>query len=354
MKSQNLLALPLGGLALASALSLAPAGAEPNGRPPPIKLGDPSPSPTPQPPIKIGKPAPSGPLSGVGLNEMIDAALKQPLNPQRWDWVLGNQNKAVSPSGPNICLLTSVGGKFAGAGEHIVLDVDPNTAGGPRWTIGGTSGQNELRAAVTCARKDKFTPGFMDNQSIGYQSVTPHLHASCNAFAFGAGLSGQGNALFIREIAGKWSGGGEAVVASQNSAAGATVMNACSGNVVGGLAAIKFNGSGPVKWYSRGGRTTNVNAATFRSIMKWENSSEFWGSWGPADLTMGGDYRLIPVDKGLCGIVGIRGPFNGYGETIDILPKVIDGVNMWTLNISNAKQNSLLDVAVRCIARDQR
>lgn len=101
--------------------------AEPNGRPPPIKLGQPTPA-SSQTPIKIGKPAPTPTptpttakvdgevLSHLDMNKMMDVALKLPLKPSIYQWQAGQPAVQLQPAKTHLCVLTGVSGNFRGAG----------------------------------------------------------------------------------------------------------------------------------------------------------------------------------------------------------------------------------------------
>jgi len=329
-------------------------------RPAPIKIGQPTPTPT-QTPIKIGPPAnaggggggggmPSGPLTGVDTNKMLDAALNMPLNPTTYTWAVGLGPVLMEPTATHICLLTEVTGNFAGPGEHILLGIDKKAAGGPRFTLSGTSGQKELKASATCARKDRFTPGMFSNNYVGYVELPLGVDTGCGPVQY-AGMGQDFSALFVREMVGKFRGGGERI--DQGVHGNGTIgmrVSACSGNAGGAIGGVTFGNplsktpasegfGGTFKFYGPNGRTAQHSIATWT---KTQESAYF--SAAPQPVT------LIPVNKGLCGIVMIGGKFQGFGEGVRI--SAVNG--NWSAIVQTIADPGLVTAAFRCIARDQR
>lgn len=341
----------LAALALTSLALPASVLAEPNGRPPPIKLGTPSPTPTSTPaPIKIGKPKPAGgeTLAGVDINKMIDVALNMPMKLSVYQWTVNQQPVLMQPLATHICLLTGVSGNFAGGGEHVTVGVDKGAAGGSRWVLSGTSGQSELRATATCAPKSAFTP-VMKGGAAHVWSLVPGVNTSCNMNLTYTKLKQPDQpALFIRDMAGKWRGGGEALAVAKNNDALANW--ACSGYVSGALSAFSFDGGGPIKWLTNSGRTATLANSVFR--MKVEGGKDSFAPFGGGDAFQGtsGEQLKIPANAALCGFVRIAGKFQGYGERAELVQK--DG--MWSIELQSQASQSYVDVAVRCLARDQR
>lgn len=337
---------------LAVLASNAPAAAEPNGRPPPIKIGTPSPSPSPTPaPIKIGKPAPKPEgFSGNDPNttkQIYDAVLKVPLKPEFHEWLVGQPTKLLNPVATHICLLTGVGGNFAGGGERVVVGIDKGAAGGERWYISGSSGQAELRATATCVRKDLFAPyvpGMTPSYGIGSYKLPNHMNGACASHIASDGWRFNNYAHFISEVAGKWRGGGEKLGVVQTAQGlGAIQVNGCSGFVDGALTAIGSN-SFTAKYWTASGRTNTVAAATF----------SFTNISGGGFTTAGDDLVLAPVDEAICGIVGIAGKFQGYGEAVEIVVRAVNGKLHWVLQTKNQAAQGHVHGAARCFARDQR
>lgn len=309
--------------------------AEPNGCPPPIKLGK------TEPPPKS-----AGALPG-SMDQYLDAALKMPLNPIDFTWSVGQQQIFMAPADSQLCLLTKVAGRFAGAGEHVLLDQMKLPNGQVFWRLSGTSGQPQLSASAVCVKKDRFTPGMAGNEKV-FAATQPNLmHQGCSSARRVFPMLGPDAAHFINDIAGKFDGSGEHVRASGNS----LYVSACSGYVNGGALGVRLNGAGQVKYYGAGGRTTVAAQATFRG---WSQKQANWQSTQPAQTWVQGATWLAPVDAALCGLVEVKGNFDGYGESVAIVRKAHPGGQQyWKLEIENQAAN-LVEANVRCIARDQR
>lgn len=359
MNRKLLLALPAAGLVLA--VALAPAAAEPNGRPPPIKLGTPSPSPSPAPaPIKIGKPTPAPTptptsagaqtLSGVDMNQMIDAGLKLKMQPQVFQWTFGQAPQQMAPVATHICLLTGVSGNFAGSGEHIVVQIDNAAAGGPRYTLSGTSGQAQLRASAVCVKKDRFTPGMLGNEKVTHAAQQFQLNSSCNDARFAIGNKGPEYAHFVRDMVGRFDSEDDRIRTVTTADSASTYMKACSGYVGGAASAIRMIGSGQFKYYGPNGRTTSVSAATFNA---WSTKQPNWQKVQPANTWVSGAYYLAPAEQALCGLTSLAGPFSGYGEGVEIVMVQRDGALWWAAQVGNLGVGTVA-MSARCIARDQR
>lgn len=330
-----------------------------NGRPPPIKIGQPAPPPPkqPQPPIKIGKPA--GPSSNSDINKMLDVALNTPLKVTTFAWAVGIGDVQMEPTATHICLLTEVAGNFSGS-EHVYLRINKNAPGGPRYVLGGASKQAQLKAAATCARKDQFTPGMVSPKFMGFVELPVGIDSGCGPVQYG-GMVGDDSAVFIREMAGKFRGGNDGVDLgiSSNGSVGMRT-SACSGWAGGAVGGITFGGLGPeskwgfggvVKYYGKNGRTTQTAVATW-SVTAESSKPPLGGVFG-GDIFTAADDRskvMVPVNKALCGIVMIRGKFQGFGEFVRI--SAVNG--NWKADSGTQAEPGLVNAAFRCIARDQR
>ncbi len=344
---------------LAAATALEPALGEPNGRPPPIKLGTPAPTPTPtSAPIKIGKPAPApqgfGAMTPAQLDQMYGAILKIPMKLSVYQWKVNDQPVLMQPLATHVCLLTGVSGNFAGGGEHVTVGLDKGAAGGSRWVLSGTSGQYELRATATCAPKSAFTP-VATGGGLHTWNLAPGVNTGCGMnLTYTKVKRPQQPALFIRDMAGKWRGGGEALAIAKNNDALANW--ACSGYVSGGLSAFGFSGAkgfdgdGPIKFLTNSGRTSTLGNANF--TMTVEGGKETFAPFGGGEAFQGisGQQLAIPVNAALCGFVRIAGKFQGYGERAEL----VQSGGLWKLEVASQANQSYVSAVVRCIARDQR
>ena len=339
--------LPLALTTLAIVVTMQPVGAS-SGNPPPIRIGEPSSGPS-QPPITIGpKPAANGPAVPAGFNTTaaLDAGLKIPLDAKTYTWTAG-QTEPVLPSAKSfLCVLTGITGNLAGGGEHLILGVEANKPN-PNWTIMGTSGQSELAATVTCVNKNRFTPGMLNPDTIQQAPGPYKLATSCNVERMTTGYAGLTYALFIRELAGAWRGGGEQVRIVNSD----MMVGGCSGNVGASIVAFRFVSGGPVKFLSPFGRAPLNKNSTMSMMIDQPNNIG-----GTSDLfsASANSRSLVPYDKALCGFVSLSGRLQGYGESVALAPRMVSGVMMWTLEMKSAANPTFLSASVRCIARDQR
>ena len=82
--------------------------------------------------------------------------LAKPLEVSTYSWTAYSPPTLLPPVATHICLLTGFSGKLAGEGELVRIYIDKGAAGGPRFMLGGKSGQGELRLTASCARRDQF------------------------------------------------------------------------------------------------------------------------------------------------------------------------------------------------------
>jgi hypothetical protein len=274
---------------------------------------------------------------------------------------MGIGDVLMEPTKTHICLVTEIAGNFAGA-EHVYMRIKKDAPGGPRYILGGSGGQKELKVSATCARKDRFTPGMFSDTNVGYVELPLGIDTGCGPVQY-AGM-GQDNAgLFVREMAGKFRGGGEAVdMGVHGNGTTGMRVSACSGWAGGAIGGVTFGNplsktpasegfGGAFKYYGRNGRTVQHEPAT------WRAKSYMGGGAGWLFELIDGDYfgygaddPLVPVDKALCGLVMIGGKFQGFGEAVRIYQKN----GNWHVYASTQAANGVLNAAVRCIARDQR
>jgi len=328
-----------------------------NGRPPPIN--------NLPAPIKIGKdPAPKktdGMANSIPSEaQVFEYTLKQPLAAKSYQWTAGQPPIIMDPLSTHICLITGVGGNFAGAGERIVLDVDQGAAGGARWTLGGTSGQAQLRVTATCAAKTKFVPAvigdgkfFGGTNNLTGQKLPHHMNGGCADHIANDGTEAPRNAHFIAEMAGRWRGAGERLAVTRQGKIGAIQVNGCSGFVDGSLIALRTSGTPAAKYQTKTARTSSEGLATFALLKQNEKAG-----WSLPFLPVGEPFQvanpdsdLVPYNSALCGFVYLSGKFQGYGEGVDI---VAAPNGYWRLTVSNAANGGYVSAAVRCFARDQR
>lgn len=352
MKSSLPYFLASAALALTPAIVLTPAGAEPNGRPPVIKLGQPSPtpSPSPAPPITIGKAPDATVLAALEENKVIDAVLKLPLQPQAFQWSLGQPPQQLPQAATHICVLSGVAGDFGGGGELVQLTLNMAAPGGARYVLSGSSGHAAMRANAICVKKDRFTPGMLDAKNVTLASQQIKTNTTCNNARFAIEAAGPEHTHFIRAITGAFDGANEQVQTMTYPASGSTFIKACSGFVGGAAAAIHMIGSGQIKYIGPNGKTTVARDATFNA---WSEKFPNWQKAQPPNTWVSGAYYLAPVDQALCGIVTISGRMKSAGEGAEIVLVNRNGVYWWAAQVSNANVG-IVAMSARCIARDQR
>jgi hypothetical protein len=304
-----------------------------------------------------GTPIPKSQLDAN--NARMAQTLAQPLAPNVYQWTAGEPPVLMDPVSTHICLLTGVAGDFAGGGERVILGIDQQAAGGPRWGLAGTSGQGpEVRATATCVAKTKFVPAVL-NPSFLTETRHPMVqHGACGPQNTRTNRAVATNAHFIAEMGGKFRGGGEVVAVGRQGTSGTTLLRACSGYVRGGAVSINTNFLGrPALYQTRTARTGNLGAATFVYNQQNADSSFLDGVLGAGPPFISGEssIRLVPVNSAICGFVSIAGRFQGLGEALDIVAvNGPGGVRYWQLNVSNPSAGGYIAAAVRCYARDQR
>lgn len=306
----------------------------------------------------------ASPQSGLSLmngDKMIVEALKAPLKITSFSWAAGGMTVVpMEPVATHICLLTEVSGNFAGGGERVGIEVDNAAVGGPRWVIKGNSGQPALRASASCARKDQFTPGMWSPKNVRTGTLPIFIDKTCGPTPHNI-FKGDDTAGFVRDLAGRFRGGGEALMIGTG-AMGNTALHvaACSGYVGAGALMLSFGGLGPdgkkgfggtIKYYGLNGRTTQIADATM-SYQSGTGTPKSWSLFGGDIFVAASAPPTIPVDKALCGIVAIGGKFEGYGERVRITP--VGGNWVPEVITGSSSSGGIVRGSFRCIARDQR
>jgi hypothetical protein len=167
--------------------------------------------------------------------------------------------------------------------------------------------------------------------------------------------------LFVREMAGKFRGGGEAVDMGVhgNGTIGMRV-SACSGWAGGAIGGVTFGNplsktpasegfGGTFKYYGKNGPTAQHALSTWLKTDKGPIGTSIFGG-GDKFTSATEDNKLIPAEKALCGMVMISGKFQGFGEHVRV--NIRDGY--WQFDVQSLAEDSPVFGAVRCIARDQR
>lgn len=220
-------------------------------------------------------------------------------------------------------------------------------AGGPRYVLAGSSGQGQLRANAICVSKDRFTPGMLDAKNVTHSNQAVLLNSYCNTARKAFSSDGPEYTYLVREFGGRFDGLGDFVRAAGNS----FYVSACAGYAVGSGTGVHMIGSGPVKFIGPTGVTTSWQVARFYATK--DNPAPGKESVTPVTMATP-DRWLVPVDKAICGLAEVGGRFNGYGEAAEIVIAPNNGVLYWKAQVSNGLAGSGVNMAVRCIARDQR
>ena len=248
----------------------------------------------------------------------------------------------------HICLLTQLTGKFQGAGERIAVYIDAGATGGARWVISGSSGQNELAGEMTCVARDQFVFGPGLFSTFLAKSYANHSTGSCSPHIVSMGLPDKSNAFFISGVSGKFEGGGESVSVVSQGGQGAIRVTGCSGSADGTLSSVGNLNGKPLLYRTPSGRAP-LGSAGVDFVLDDAGPESHW--FGGEDLKVGSPtMALVPVDEAFCGLVQVRGKFQGFGEAVG----VGRGKGYWGLYVSELGDDAALHGTARCIARDQR
>lgn len=186
-------------------------------------------------------------------------------------WSQGQQPVNLGSASDRFCFLTSIQGKFDGAGEFVRLQIS-----GGQWQLTGGSGQVGVAASARC------------QLSIAASDITAETNWVQGQAQQNLG-STNNRACFLTGVEGRFRGGGEAVWVRKSG--GNYVLGGQSGQVsVGGRARCVLNKNTFINdwnWMQGNGSTAMVQAVT-------ENNG-----WA-------------------CGLTRMTGKFQGGGESIYI------------------------------------
>ena len=275
--------------------------------------------------------------------------LAKPLEVTTFSWTVHNAPILLPPVATHICLLTGFSGKLAGDGELVRLYIDKSASGGPHFMLGGKSGQGELKLTASCARRDQFVVPSTTQWGETVFDIQSASGCGNKAIQTGAGTS---QAQFLAALGGRFAGDGENVMAGK----GMINIAACSGTVSAGALAIGQLFGTPI-YRTPDGRTGDAAKATFVSSFKsnWKDNAWFTLT-GSMHISSTGTIFMSPVNDALCGIVGISGKYNGYGEVLSVEREGKNGEGWWVARVGagyGANEPSVA-VSMRCLSRDQR
>jgi len=270
--------------------------------------------------------------------------LLQPLHTTRWRWASQNPPTRMEPVATHICLVTKVSGKFAGYGERVGLSIDTGATGGARWVLNGTSGQQQLAIEATCAPKAQFVTKTAFTMNATVLPAQNHNKCVPKTTLYKTDAS---QALFLAGLAGKFGGGGEAVIVDEKT----MVMHGCSGAVEGSALVVRAS---PLRVYrTQTGRTPFAKDSTYTIGISQPKDHWLWGE--PYYKEGERKVFLVPADEALCGLTRVQGNFQGYGESAAVdAEKGPDGRLWWVLSAGTLASASTTTAGARCLARDQR
>lgn len=289
----------------------------------------------------------------MAQNAAAKKVLDQPLQLLDYNWQ-GGAPTSLQPAATHFCLLTGFSGKLAGLGERGKLYIDYGASGGPRYMLGGTT-QQQFKVTATCVAKSQFVFPGKTPDAVFVQAADS---AGCAAKAIGI-KSAKGGSPFLSEFSGRFAGAGEAINVTTGFM-GVNVMTiaACSGTVSGAALTLGDTDT-PLLYRTRTGRTAKEDDATFFHSFGAPNQSGTWTDvFRNTNYVTQGDYAVVPATEAFCGLVGITGKFNGFGEKVGIVTQALYGHDQpwWVFNnnFSDGASSPFVGAAVRCIARDQR
>jgi|GEM_PF-3608920 len=290
---------------------------------------------------------------------MVDVGsqtLSQPLKTTTYVWAKGNAPLRLPLAETHICVVTRITGKFAGYGERVALKIDTGATGGARWLLEGASGQPDMLIEATCAEKQQFVAERVMRINMDAKVSGPVNSSLCEA-RMSALKDGPNRAYFLSGIAGKFQGDGEGVSLASPDNNGLMTTQACSGAVEGWAVSFAIAGKVP-KYRMKDKLTTDWKIATYALASTLEDKSSFLDFLGGGEAFTAPNEQqafLAPVDEALCGLTGLKGKLQGYGEDAAIRQVTgTDGRKWWMLYVNTSAKGQTLSIAARCLARDQR
>lgn len=301
--------------------------------------------------LAFATPAMAQPVIGGKVNnpaaDAAEAVLAKPLVVENFAWSYGPATQLPRVS-THICLLSGFSGKLAGAGELGKLFIDTGAPGGPRYMLGGTSQQSQFKVMAHCASRSQFV----------WSGANP-AQPKVSALVQGSGCATQSRVIkdvsgapFLAAFGGRFAGAGEMVAVLPSLFGAQGRISACSGTLTTG--AIGYASAFPMVYRTQSARTNKVNADTsfFFAIGSNANDSLLHNVFGEFKWLQQGTPDIVPYNEAFCGLTGITGKFNGYGESVQLAKM---GNFWWTnLNFSQNANEPYVGAAARCLSRDQR
>lgn len=281
------------------------------------------------------------------INYVTGAAektLATPLTAQKFSWTNGPPTTLPATS-THICLLSGFAGKLAGAGELGKLYIDFGAPGGPRYMLGGTTGQGQFRVMAHCASRNQFVWGSDRNVQ---PKITSLVQAS-GCMETGKLMKDATGAPFLAAFGGRFAGRGEKVAVQRASTGIQGRINACSGTIT--MGGIGYDDGKPILYRNPTSRSVTPTTYAFGVGNNYKDTFAF-SLFGDKQNFQDGKPAVVPFDEAFCGLTGLTGKFNGYGERVQIEQM---GKYWWISTTFGAGANEpYVGAAVRCLSRDQR
>ena len=294
------------------------------------------------------------------MNQAADKTLAAPLTLQNFTWTAYAPPTILPPVATHICVVTGITGKLAGGGELLRLYIDAGAQGGARYMLGGQSGQSQLRITATCAAKSQFvTPGI--GRTLNEEASDTLSRGGCASQNISVTPAIKPSAIYLGAIGGRFADAGESVNVTSGFLGMPVVKIAgCSGPVSAGVLAIGVAPTIAPVYRTKSGRSHNAAQSTFVRLTwsNWEDTTAhaLGTLFTDTQYVYEGDTFLVPANDALCGLTGVTGKFNGYGETISVSPESENGQQWWKVQVGTGAlaNEPYLSASVRCYARDQR
>lgn len=295
------------------------------------------------------------PVPGMQVNNPAAEAAKKilatPLQVETFSWSYGTPTP-LPPVASHICLLSGFTGKLAGGGELGKLFIDTGAPGGPRYMLGGTTGQGQFKVMAHCASRAQFV---WSGTSLPQPRISQLVQASGCAPQSKL-ITDVSGASFLAAFGGRFAGEGEMIAINPSFVGAVSKIHACSGVLTGG--AIGYAASTPLVYRNLSARTIKAGEATFY-YGRGSNKKDSIAFLLLSDLKFNykGVPDVVPYDEAFCGLTAINGKFNGYGEKLEVQASPSPGKQKYWRIIATYSSDADLPYvggAVRCLSRDQR
>jgi len=274
-----------------------------------------------------------------------------------WTWSQGQPPQVMESASDHVCVLTALGGHFAGAGEWVRVSLTPD---GNNWELNGNSSQSGVFGEAVCFPLNQFFGGikpFYSNETVAYawsrgSATSQAKGGGCQQAQVNVGLGTDFG--FIEGMQGEMAGGGEFsqaipspsvntinILRSQICTKGEhyTYGRWLRANPYQSFLAKFIDGKVDANGNPVPG---DLNATKeFRVTFERGSSNRVWATTNP----------LVPTNAAMCAFTTISGKFFGEGEFARIAPSP-DG-SKWQLSVSMGAGSNYISAGVRCFSRFQ-